>query len=141
MSWNQNGNNNVLGTPTSGNLTNCTADGANAVGFLGIPINSQSAAYTCVLADAGKAIYHPSSDTTARTYTIPANSSVAYPAGTVLSFLNDASAGTLTIAITTDTMVLVGAGSTGSRTLAAAGAATAVKVASTRWLINGTNLT
>lgn len=129
----------ILGTPTSGNLSNCTADGTNSVGFRGIPINSQSAAYTAVLADAGKCIYHPSADTTARTFTIPANASVAYPVGTVLMFENDISAGALTIAITTDTMVLVGAaGSTGSRTLAAGGRASAVKVTSTRWRISGT---
>lgn len=129
----------VLGTPTSGNLSNCTADGADAVGFRGIPINSQSAAYTTVLADAGKCIFHPSADTTARVFTIAANASVAYPVGTTIMFENDVGAGALTIAINTDTLVLVGAaGSTGSRTLAAGGRATAVKVAATRWRISGT---
>ena len=49
----------VLGTPASGNLSNCTADGTNLLGFLAIPQNSQSTAYTCVLADAGKHILHP----------------------------------------------------------------------------------
>jgi hypothetical protein len=38
-------------------------------------------------------------------------------------------------------MRLAGDGSTGSRTLAANGIATAVKVTSTEWLINGTGLT
>ncbi len=129
----------LLGTPTSGNLSNCTADGTDLVGFRGVPINSQSTAYTAVLADAGKCLYHPSADTTARTFTIPANGSVAYPVGTILMFENDISAGTMTIAITTDTLVLVGAaGSTGSRMLAAGGRATAVKVTSTRWRISGT---
>lgn len=128
----------ILGTPTSGNLSNCTADGTDAVGFRGIPINSQSAAYTAVLSDAGKCIFHPAADTTARTFTIPANASVAYPVGTTLMFENDVGAGTVTIAINTDTLVLVGAaGTTGSRTLAAGGRATAVKVAATRWRISG----
>lgn len=94
-----------------------------------------------MLADSGKHIYHPSADTTARTWTIPANSSVAYPIGTAITFVNDTSAGVITIAITTDTLVLAGAGTTGSRTLAANGIATAIKVTSTRWLISGTNLT
>ena len=80
-------------------------------------------------------------DTTARTMTIPANSSVAYPIGTALTFVNQASAGVMTIAITTDTMRLAGAGTTGSRTLAANGIATAIKVTSTEWLISGTGLT
>jgi hypothetical protein len=106
-----------------------------------IPQNSQSTAYTLVLADAGKHILHPSADTTARTFTIPANSSVAYPVGTAITFVNQASAGTMTIAITTDTMRLAGAGTTGSRTLTANGIATALKVTTTEWIISGTNLT
>lgn len=105
-----------------------------------IPQNSQSAAYTLVLTDAGKHIFHPSADTTARIWTIPANSSVAFPIGTVVTFVNQDSAGVITIAITTDTMRLAGAGTTGSRTLAANGLATAIKVTSTEWLISGTGL-
>jgi len=131
----------VLGTPASGDLSNCTADGTNAVGYKNIPQNSKSTAYTLVLADAGKHILHPSADTTARTMTIPDNSSVPYPIGTALTFVNQASAGVMTIAITTDTMRLAGAGTTGSRTLAANGIATALKVTSTEWIISGTGLT
>jgi len=130
----------ILGTPTSGNLSNCTADGTNAVGFLTIPINSQSAAYTTVLADSGKIIFHPSTDANARTFTIPANSSVAYPVGTTLSFINMTSQ-VVTIAITSDTMYLSSAGTTGSRSLAQYGSATAVKMTSTTWLISGSGLT
>lgn len=110
-------------------------------GFRGVPQNSKSAAYTLVLGDAGKHIYHPSADTTARTWTIPANSSVAFPIGTAVTFVNDNAAGNITIAITTDTLVMAGTGSTGSRTLADNGVATAVKVTATRWVISGTNLT
>ena len=131
----------VLGTPTSGTLSNCTVDGTNSVGYLNIPQNSQSAAYTLVLGDAGKNIYHPGADTTARIWTIPANSSVAFPIGTAVTFINDTSGGSITIAITTDTLVLAGAGTTGSRTLAANGMATAIKMTSTRWMINGAGLT
>jgi hypothetical protein len=131
----------VLGTPTSGALTNCTADGTDAVGFRNIPQNSQSADYTLVLADSGKHILHPSADTSARTFTIPANSSVAYPIGTALTFINQDSAGVVTIAITTDTMRLSPAGTTGSRTLAANGSATCIKLTSTEWIISGSGLT
>jgi hypothetical protein len=131
----------ALGTPTSGSLTNCTADGTNAVGFRTIPQNSQSAAYELVLADSGKHILHPSADTSARTFTIPANGSVAFPIGTAVTFVNQASGGVITIAITTDTMRLAGAGTTGSRTLAANGVATAIKLTSTEWIISGTGLT
>jgi hypothetical protein len=129
----------VLGTPTSGTLSNCTVDGTDAVGFRNTPINSQSAAYTLVLADAGKTILHPIADDNARTFTIPANSSVAYPVGTVVTFVNLIN--DVTIDITTDTMYLAGDGATGSRTLAAYGVASAVKVASTTWVISGNGLT
>ena len=131
----------VLGTPTSGALTNCTADGTDAVGFRNIPQNSKSADYTLVLADSGKHILHPSADTSARTFTIPANSSVAYPIGTALTFINQDSAGVVTIAITTDTMRLSPAGTTGSRTLAANGSATCIKLTATEWIISGSGLT
>ena len=130
----------VLGTPTSGNLSNCTADGTNSVGFLNIPINSQSANYTLVLADSGKAIFHPSTDANTRTFTIPANGSVAYPVGTAITFINMTSQ-VVSIAITTDTMYLSGAGTTGTRSLAQYGTATAVKMTSTTWIISGNGLT
>jgi hypothetical protein len=130
----------VLGTPTSGTLSGCTVDGTDAVGFRNTPVNSQSAAYTLVLADSGKTIFHPAADNNARTFTIPANSSVAYAVGTVVSFINLAAAD-VTIAITTDTMYLGGDGATGSRTLAEYGIASALKVSSTDWVISGNGLT
>jgi hypothetical protein len=105
-----------------------------------IPQNSKSADYTLVIGDAGKHIFHPTSDGTARTFTIPSNSSVAYPIGTAITFVNQNLAGVITIAITTDTMRLAGSGLTGSRTLAANGIATALKVNTTEWLISGTGL-
>lgn len=106
----------------------------------GIPLVSKSTGYTLVMKDAGGGILHPSADTTARTMTIPANSSVPYPVGTALTFVNENGAGVMTIAITTDTMRLAGAGTTGSRTLAANGIATAVKITATSWIISGSAL-
>ena len=105
-----------------------------------VPENLQSANYTTVLADAGKFLYHPASDANARTFTIASNASVAYTIGTVISFIN-LSANALTIAIATDTMYLAGPGTTGSRTLAQYGCATALKVDTTTWIISGTGLT
>ena len=130
----------VLGTPSSGTLSNCTVDGTDAVGFRNIPQNSQSAAYTLVLADAGKHIFHPSGDANARTFTIDSNANVAYPIGTAITFVNMTSQ-VVTIAITTDTMYLSAAGTTGSRSLAQYGSATAIKMTSTTWLISGSGLT
>ncbi len=130
----------ALGTPSSGTLSSCTVDGTDAVGFRNIPQNSQSAAYTLVLADAGKHIFHPSTDANARTFTIPDNGTVAYPIGTAITFINMTSQ-VVTIAITTDTMYLSAAGTTGSRSLAQYGSATAIKMTSTTWLISGSGLT
>lgn len=109
-------------------------------GYRGIPQNSQSGNYTCVLADSGKEIYHASGAGAGDTFTIPANGSVAYPIGTVLTFGNDDS-NALSIAITTDTMRLAGVGTTGTRTLAQYGVATARKVTATEWRVSGVGLT
>ena len=131
----------ALWTPASGNLWSCTADWTDQVGFKNIPQNSKSAAYTTVLWDSGKHIYHPSADTTARTWTIDSNANVAYPIGTAITFINDTSWWVITIAITSDTMILAWAWTTGSRTLAANGIATAIKMTSTRRIISWTWLT
>lgn len=130
----------VLGTPTSGTLSGCTVDGTNTVGFRNVPINSQSADYTTVIADAGKVIFHPSTDANARTFTIDSNANVAYVLGTVLTFINMTSQ-VVTIAITSDTMYLAGTGTTGSRSLAQYGMATAIKMTSTTWIISGNGVT
>lgn len=103
-----------------------------------IPQNSRSAAYTLVIGDAGKHIFHPAADTSARTFTIPANASVAFPIGTTITFVNEWGAGVVTIAITTDVMQWAGSGTTGSRTLAAGSMATILKITATKWIITGT---
>jgi hypothetical protein len=133
----------VLGTPSSGTLSSCTVDGTDAVGFRNIPQNAQTGSYTMVLADSGKHIYH-ASGAGAATYTIPAASSVAYPIGTAITFIN-LSTTAISIAITTDTMYLSSAGTTGTRTLAQYGSATALKVSGVSssgiWVISGSGLT
>jgi hypothetical protein len=115
-----------------------TGSSSAAVFYDNLPQNSQSTAYPTVLADAQKHILHPAADNNARTFTIAANASVAYPVGTTITFVNQIN--TVTIAITTDTLTLAGAGTTGSRTLAANGMATALKIAATSWIISGTGL-
>jgi hypothetical protein len=117
-----------------------TASTAASVGYMGIPQSATTT--TLVISDAGKHIYV---NTSGQTLTIPAAASVAYPIGTTITFIAGPSASTVTIAITTDTMYLVGTGTTGSRTLAAHGMATAVKVSGASssgvWYINGSGLT
>jgi hypothetical protein len=113
---------------------------ADACGFRGIPQNAQTGNYTLVAADAGKHIYHASGSGAGDTYTIPANGSVAYEIGTSVTFVNMAT-DAVSIAITTDTMYLAGTGTTGTRSLAQYGVATAVKLTSTTWIVSGSGLT
>lgn len=124
----------------SGNASasSTAANGANAIGFKGIPASAAGASgnYTLVAADAGEMVY----TTTSRTVTIPANASVPFEIGTSVVFVSGAGA-TTTIAITSDTLLLAGPGTSGTRTLAAHGIATAVKVAATTWYISGNGLT
>jgi hypothetical protein len=123
----------------SGSLADATLTStAKSVGYLGLPQSATATSATLAIGDAGKHIYVT---TASQTITIPANGSVAYPIGTTITFIAGASATTVLIAITTDTLRLAGGTSTGTRTLAANGMATAVKVAATTWYINGTGLT
>jgi hypothetical protein len=119
----------VLTTATIGTYAN-----------LGIPQNSQSAAYTTIASDAGWCIFHPASDANARTFTIAANASVPYALGTVIQFIN-MSTQAVTIAINSDTLTWAQGGASGSRTLAQYGVANCIKIATTQWLLTGTNVT
>ena len=113
--------------------------GGSDIGFRQVPVNPQSGNYAILLTDDGKCIYHASGAGAGDTYTIPANASVAFAVGACLSFVN-LDSNDLSIAITTDTMYLAGDGSTGTRTLAQYGMATAIKIASTVWVISGAGL-
>lgn len=119
------------------NITPAATPATNAVGYLGAPQNAQPNDYTFVMSDAGKHIYH--SNATPHTYTIPANGSVAYPIGTIIAIVNANGSGALTLAITTDT--LRWGSSTGSRTIAADGTASLLKVTSTVWRLTGDGIT
>ena len=132
----------TVGSPSSGTPADGTiATAANGVGYMGIPQSSAAGttgSYTVAAADAGKQIYASAT----RTVTIPANGSVALPVGTTIVFIAGSGA-TMTIAITTDTLLVAGSGTGGagtSRTLAPHGIATAIKVTSTLWYISGNGL-
>jgi hypothetical protein len=86
----------VLGTPASGNLSNCTADGANAVGFKNIPaIADKTTSYSLQTADVGKVVGVGSGGS----ITIP---DATFAAGdAVLIFNNTAGDITITCSITT----------------------------------------
>lgn len=125
-------------TAQASNLTIPDDAAATEVGYLNIPQNSQSANYTAILGDRGWHLFHPAGDNNPRTFTIPANASIAFAVGTAITFVNKIN--TLTIAINSDTLTWAQDGSTGSRTLAANGMATALKITATEWLIDGPGL-
>ena len=106
---------------------------ASGVGFTP---NSKSSDYTFVLGDAGDIIVHPATDTAFRTWTIPANASVAYPIGTTILLVVQQAAGRINLVITTDTLRTVG-GATGKILLVASTQYLLVKVAATEWLVQG----
>jgi len=137
----------VTGNATVGNLStvgvivgNASPGAAgtisNAVGYLGIPQNSQSTGYTLALIDQGKHVYVTANSNV----TIPANSSVSFPIGSTISVINAANI-QCNILITTDTLYLAANGATGTRNLSSYGMATLVKVANTVWYINGSGIT
>jgi hypothetical protein len=133
---------NLIGNAVNSNFANCVVTSipysASAVGYIGIPQNSQSASYSVQLTDMGKQIYVTASG---QTITIPANSALPLPIGSTF-VVTTAPGVTTSIAITTDTMYLMGtSGTTGTRSLAAYGSATLIKVAATTWYISGMGLT
>lgn len=101
--------------------------------------NNQNGNYTLVLSDAEKHLYY-NSGAGPYTWTIPANSSVPFPIGTTISFVNLAGGPTISIAITSDTLYWAGTGGSGTRTLANYGVATILKFNSVGWIISGTGL-
>ena len=121
------------------NVVAATGAAANTVGYIGAPhnIGLDSGNVTLALTDSGKHVYH--SDGNTRTLTIPANASVAFPVGAVIAGVNENGAGVLTIAITSDT--LRWGSSTGSRSVAANGSFTLLKVAATVWRLTGDGIT
>ena len=120
----------VVGTVNfSGALT--SGDLADAVGYKGLPQNSQTSAYTLVLSDMGKHI-----SITTGGVVIPANSGTAFPIGSTIVIYND-NGSAQNISITTDTLRLAGTATTGTRSLAQRGLATCVKVKATEWVVSG----
>jgi hypothetical protein len=126
------------GTATLSNGSTIS-DGATAfsIGYLNVPQNAQSSNYTFVLADNGKHIY--STNSGSQTLTIPANASVAFPTGAVLTLVNNGTT-SITIGAGSVTLYQAGTGSTGNRTLATKGLATLLKVATDTWFISGSGV-
>ena len=125
-------------TLTGGHNATFLAPPSGNVGSLELVQNAQNGNYTTILSDNGKHLYFAGSSAT--TYTIDSNAHVAYPLGATITFINDGSA-VLSIAITSDTMLLSPSQTTGTRSCQVGCIATAIKVGTTRWYISGTGIT
>jgi hypothetical protein len=122
----------VLGTPTSGALTTCTADGTNPVGFKNIPQSGSAKTTSYILAtgDVGKFIEVGASGS----IEIP-NSTFA--AGDVLSIFNNTT-GNITITCTITTAYIAGADADeASVDLATRGICTILFISGTLCVISG----
>ena len=135
------GNLNVGNVITTGTVYGNAAAAAtgtisNAVGYMGMPQNSQSVNYTLALLDQGKHIYLTANSN----ITIPDNSSISFPIGATIGVVNGPNVQSNVI-ITTDTLYLAANGATGTRSISTYGMFTLVKVTNTVWYINGLGIT
>lgn len=113
------------------------ASSVREIGTRGVPVFTQDGNYTFALGDEGSLTRH-TSVTAGHIWTIPANASVAFPVGTVLSGFLEPGSGSVTISITTDTLNRGdGTAGTGNRTIAANGFFNLIKTSATTWVITG----
>ena len=122
----------VLGTPTSGNLSNCTADGTNNVGYRNIPQSGsdKTTSYTLATTDVGKFV----GVGTSGSIVVP-NSTFA--AGDVVSIFNNTT-GNVTITTNPTSSYIAGTNTTkASMTLATRGVATVLFISGTVCVVSG----
>jgi hypothetical protein len=122
----------ALGTPSSGTLTNCTADGTNSVGYRNIPLSgsAKTTSYTLLTTDVGEYI----EVTTGGSITVP-NSTFA--AGDVISIFNNTT-GNITITCSITTAYIAGTNTDkDTMTLATRGLATILFISGTVCVVSG----
>lgn len=121
----------LLGTPTSGTLSNCTVDGTNPVGFINIPaIADKTAAYTLATGDRGKVVGVGSGGS----IEIP---DATFAAGDAVLIFNN-TAGDVTITCTITTAYIAGADvDVASVTLATRGVANILFISGTVSVLTG----
>jgi hypothetical protein len=122
----------VLGTPASGNLTSCTVDGTNKVGYLNIPNSgAKTSSYTLVVGDVGKFVELG----TGGTVVVPAS---IFAAGDAISIFNNTSA-TISCTCSAVTDVYKGGTDTDISTFSVTtrGVATILFITATRAVVTG----
>ncbi len=110
----------------------------DAMGFRATPVVTFSADTNVIASHNGKCLVHPSTDATNRTLTIQSNAALPLEIGTAFEVIND-SANDVVVAITSDTLVQAGTGTTGSVTLNQNGTAYFRKIGATRWYVTVVN--
>lgn len=120
-----------IGTPSAGNLSNCTVDGTEEVGFRNIPaVGTKTTSYTLATSDVGKYVQIGSGGS----ITIP---DATFSEGDVISLFNNTT-GDITITCSITTAYLGGADSdVASATLATRGVATVFFISGTVAVISG----
>jgi hypothetical protein len=101
-----------------------------------VTINAQSASYTAVLADGNNALV-TLSNASANTFTIPPNSSVAFPVGTILNFAQTGAGQTTITQGSGVTITSTGATATAPKTRVQYSAASAIQTSANNWLVVG----
>jgi len=122
----------VLGTPTSGNLSNCTADGTNSVGYRNIPRSgsAKTTSYSLATGDVGEFIEVGSGGSV----TIP---DATFALGDVVSVFNNTS-GAITITCSITTAYIAGTDADKATvSLATRGVATILFLSGTVCVISG----
>ena len=121
----------ALGTPSSGTLTNCTADGTNKVGYRTVPTaGTKTSSYTLAVGDVGEFVRVDSGGS----ITIP---NTTFAEGDVISIFNNTTGG-ITITCTISTAYIAGTDSDkATMTLATRGVATILFLSSTVCVVTG----
>ena len=101
-----------------------------------VSVNAQSASYTFVLADGNNA-FVTLSNASSNTLTIPPNSSVAFPVGTVLNFAQTGAGQTTITQGAGVTITSTGASATAPKTRVQYSGASAIQTSANNWLVMG----
>ena len=121
----------ILGTPSSGNLNSCTADGTNKVGYRNIPpVGTKTGSYTLDVGDVGEYVQVGSGGS----ITIP---NATFAEGDIISIFNN-TAGSITITCSITTAYIGGTDTDkATMTLATRGLATILFISGTVCVVSG----
>lgn len=109
---------------------------SNASIYGAVAINAQTASYTFALTDANNTLV-TISNASANTLTIPPNSSVAFPVGTVLNFAQVGAGQTTITQGSGVTITSIGSTASAPKTRVQYSAGSAIQTSANNWLVIG----